>query len=177
MKNIKSYKVFEAEKDKKLTDILNSDPLLRKWRMEIKVDEDQSGFTGEGEYDVTTAYGERLELDFYDNGGEYTGGGDWDFTSTATDQYEIEYIVRGTGRGYSYPDEVYWNEGEAVSWFSENFKIVKFIEDIIMKDPLVCSKIYQLVPIEIQEEIDSNLTAKGISTDILKGGGLLNRLT
>lgn len=176
MKNIKSYNFFESEKDKKWNDVLNNDPFLKKWRMGIKVDEDQSGFTGDGKYDVTTAYGEKLELEFYDNGGEYTGGGDWDFTATATDKYEIEYIVYGRGKGYSYPDdEIMWREDEAVSWFSYDFKIVEFIGDIVTKEPLVCSKIYSLAPAEIKEEIIASLQSKGISTDILKGGSLLNR--
>lgn len=176
MKTIKSYKVFEEEKYKKLTDVLNNDPLLKKWRGKIKVNVRQFEFMGEGVYDVTTAYEEILKLHFYDDGGEYTGEGDWDFTSTAIDQYGIKYIVKGTGKGYTHPDDVYWDEEESDSLFSEKFKVVKFIEDIIIKDPLVCSKIYGLVPIEMQEEIRSNLTDKGISTDILKGGSLLNRM-
>lgn len=177
MENIKSYLVFESEVNKKLSDILNNDSFLSKWRMNIEIEEDNDGFTDNCKCYVNTAYGEKTKLNFYSDGGEYAEPGNWDFRSSAIDQYGIEYIVSGVGI-YDYPDDegVNWYVDEAVSRFTDEFEIVKFIENIIEKDPLLCSRIYKLTPPVIQKEIDNNLISKGINLGVLKGGGILNRL-
>lgn len=176
MKNIKPYKIFEAEGEGDFFQRLNKDPLIDKWTYKAEfIGPDD--FTGDETCEIKTPYGEIKKLKFKIEKGEYTGEGEWDFTSVSKDEYKIKYLIHGHARSLSYPDEVYWNTDDVYMTFEEeNFNFLKFINEMIMKEPIVCARIYHLAPPEIKNTIEKSLTEKGISTDILKGGSLIARL-
>lgn len=178
MKHIKKYPLNEELiwDPKTQGKELEKNPDIKKWLQKVVLDDDW--FDPNGHNNIITPYGEVIELDFHESG-EYNGDGWWDFVSRSIpDQYGITYFCPGgnKSRSYVHPEEIFYEEEGIEGTFNNiEFNPVKFITGLIEKQPLICSKVYNLCSQEWKDSVLESLKSKGIGLDTLKGGSTLTR--
>jgi hypothetical protein len=177
MRHIKPYNSLNEslEWNKQDWEEIRKDQQINDWLNSAKLDDDW--FDPEGDNEIITPYGEKITLNFW-NQGEYTGEGDWRFTAESdADRFGIIYNCDGRGRGksYTYPEETIFDDDVYASIFHKDFDPSIFVTGLMEKAPLICVKLYSLCSQRWKEKIIQDMEAKGISTNILKGGSYLNK--
>jgi hypothetical protein len=198
MKHLKKFKIFESQsKNSRFSEYykmrenipnygslvteINQDPLVKEWQKGVSFN---NGGDPEVFYDnkVITPYGEEIVIYLEEEMGDFDGDGHT-MEATGRDKYDIEYgLTGGFVRGY-FPDdpEPEYDYDGHYCWFDRKTDFPLMISDLIFKYPVVMSKIYSMLPDQLQkyvmEEIDKNYKGEERSKidSVMKGSRLLRR--
>lgn len=175
MRHIQEYCLFEqVDRDNAaMLRTINTDSGVFPFLFKAEMAEDEVGLYDE-DVKIKTPYGKEITVRFTSPDWDYSGEGDWDASIYAYDDYGIKYSCTGHIKSGGYPED----DGDA-TWdgvYADIQDPVLFCEKIFDIEPLVVSRVYQLLPDDKKQVVSLKLADKGFNQDLLKGSNILNRL-
>jgi len=194
MKHIQEWKIFETRSpfkywSKKTNEdtwnprinpgALMEDEVIHQWLQGVRILKFEGSPAEDNSSVISTPYGEEIEAEFTHNMEPERSEEIWIEKCFCRDDWGILYEIPGSNDGgkFDYVEDVEWDwEPEKIeAKISWGFDPINFIEKAALKDPMIASRVYQLLPRDKKEQADEVFSRLDINTHKLSKGSKLLR--